>query len=1732
MSQNINQYPKPNWGIKLALDANDMSLVSDERNFNEEVIFSPYLIAETYGNRLPINFNINNSNSVQPLTLNYKEYDFNNVFVSQNFYNPDDLDLSCLSASTSCDIGLTGIDNGLVTQMTGQTITFTNGINDFTKFDRLSFDRRFKMFQVTGYTSSNVRFSGFDKTILYEVVSKEDIVGKYHELYGGFYQGFYKLFGYDYNIFPERMNKGWSVEMLLKPRLVNEYQPSPDETTLNEIYPNNKDIFFYLGTRAENKFYHYADGHPRCLTGYNRVTSDVTGLTTCACCDNSVVNSRCIYVYPPRPTKSDCNDCITCGWEYKTHDCPIIVPTPTPTPTPTSTPSNCEPITDCSEGCTCLKCSTCNECETCDTCNVTPGSVENTCESDPLFDSISNALAFKLCGDPKNPQIGVRLLRFTGGCETSGSCSTTGITYTTGYTIDNYCTPPIYPYCLEINPSYLDIEHWFHITAVWERYTWLDTCDLWYRGGLGDITETKFLDGLANNSVALITVPYTQTCGVKPQQIDLVNLNEKWLLDKDFRKGRLKIYVNGRIFHTFQDIEEIIPRGLNTDKEKQVGVPFNISWGGGTQGLRENLTFSSTTGTTYIQDPESLPTNDLSGTTYSGLTTNILLEQNFGGTFEGGISQFRMYVSPLSAPEVKHNFNLLKDTFDMFNPDCPDCGENFCPVDDFIFIINPPTPTPTPTNTPTQTPTNTPTPTPTPTPNPPSFISVWRTTTPSESVTLPYSVSGLYSGIIDWGDGNTSVNLYENQTHTYVNTGDYTITITGTIYGFSFDFYSSEKPKIIEILQWGCLRLGLGGEQYFFGCVNLNISGVTDTLILGDTTDLRLLFAGCSSLTMINNLNSWDVSNVTNMFDMFSGTLINQDISSWNVSGVTDMGSMFYASTFNQPIGNWDVSNVMDMSSMFVSTPFNQPLSGWNVSNVTNMNSMFVYNSVFNQPIGDWDVSNVINMAYMFYDATSFDQNIGDWNVSGVTTMDFMFNGSTSFNQDLSSWCVTNIPTTPANFDTGAVSWVLPRPTWGTCPLELTLIVDYTPGSIIASYSLFLSRLFTEEINVTFENILNVYSGDPITIFTGITINLGNLSGQTIVTINEEYNNFNGNVNFSQLSGTPSGSTYTIEYINPFPTPTPTNTPTPTPTYCNPIPSEAIQISFLIGYNSVSPPVHFISNNSLEDACLLYSTLILGPQEGVTPIIDITSYFYTEPTPNNYILYDVNNCGFANNGYYITEVTFFCENGVITVVDLPLLCGFITPTPTQTSTPTPTPTPTNTPTVTPTQTPTPTPTMSSQTVTYSASTSIIANPERGLQLYSKNVSSNGSYDFVNQQSLIDDRTGSDKVTVLYRYIILSGYNNTDTIDSTYLSNLQTDFNRIRNAGIKVIPRIAYNIVTLVNTQPLKSRIIAHIESLASTINANKDVIFSIQAGSIGLFGEWFYTDGSTEFGDEDTISPSQWLNRKDVVDAMLANFEDVPIQLRTAKAKQEMYGSTLISGSTAYQNTPLARVGFYNDALFNSYGDEGTYVVSGQCANPVGTTDYNFITNAGNYLPNTGESNGINPCDNGIRVSGANATYEFNLLNFSVINRDYYLPIWDNWISTGYYDEILKNMGYRLQLTSSTLSGSNLSLTINNIGYAKILFEKKVYIVLRNSLNVEFKRLLPLDIRTLEKGVNMVNITVPNDVPSNSYLLLLQISDKNVGLENRVEYCIQFANTGLWESTTGYNNLLQTVIYV
>jgi hypothetical protein len=256
--------------------------------------------------------------------------------------------------------------------------------------------------------------------------------------------------------------------------------------------------------------------------------------------------------------------------------------------------------------------------------------------------------------------------------------------------------------------------------------------------------------------------------------------------------------------------------------------------------------------------------------------------------------------------------------------------------------VNNPCPTPTPT------PTITTTPTPTPT-IPLDFVSVWRTTTSSESITLPLISAGTYSFTVNWGDGNTNVITSWNQpavTHTYSTPDDYVVTISGTIIGWSFKSIPTSRTKLISISKWGVLRFIdiVNANDYgaFFFCSNLDLSTVIDTINLNGVTKLREFFRLCSSLTTINNINLWNLSGIDDLYAMFwQATNFNDNISNWDVSNVTVMSNMFYnAQSFNNGgnsgINNWNVSNVRFITSMFRNAVgFQQPIYNWNVINLT-----------------------------------------------------------------------------------------------------------------------------------------------------------------------------------------------------------------------------------------------------------------------------------------------------------------------------------------------------------------------------------------------------------------------------------------------------------------------------------------------------------------------------------------------------------------------------------------------------------------------------------------------------------------------------------------------------------------------------------------------------------------------------------------------------------------------------
>ncbi len=437
--------------------------------------------------------------------------------------------------------------------------------------------------------------------------------------------------------------------------------------------------------------------------------------------------------------------------------------------------------------------------------------------------------------------------------------------------------------------------------------------------------------------------------------------------------------------------------------------------------------------------------------------------------------------------------------------------------------------------------------------------------------------------------------------------------------------------------------------------------------------------------------------------------------------------------------------------------------------------------------------------------------------------------------------------------------------------------------------------------------------------------------------------------------------------------------------------------------------------------------------------------------------------------------------------------------------------------------------LAAQTISFehTESDEIIANPERGLQKYSitnATYYSTPNYSNINEATIQGWLTGPDKVSVIYRYFLMADFLNQD-ISDIYLENIQLDFDRIRNAGLKVIVRFSYsNRQSTDPQQPTKAQMLKHIEQVGPVLEANKDIIFSHQAGFLGTWGEWYYTN-STEFGTAGSISPTQWQNRKELIDAMLAHTpENIPIQVRYVQIKQVMYGTQPLTEETAYASTPNARIGFYNDAFLNNWADNGTYRVSGQFTDPVGSADYNFLSNETQFTPMTGETNGTNEP----RTSGSNAVREMNLTNWTTINRDYYTPVVSGWIDSGHFPEIVKRLGYRFVLRNSAFTQNNATLSIElnleNVGFARVFKQRNLYLILKDIITEEeYTFLVPTDIRRWEDTVNIQADIHIASIQEGFYEVLLHLPDPL--LPERPEYAIQFANVDMWDSNTGRNSL-------
>lgn len=143
------------------------------------------------------------------------------------------------------------------------------------------------------------------------------------------------------------------------------------------------------------------------------------------------------------------------------------------------------------------------------------------------------------------------------------------------------------------------------------------------------------------NHIVITFNPYTKE--------DYTNISDECNLIA--RTGNLKIYVNGVLYLNEDNFIEPTFNPLPIHRSKQIGVPYNISWGGGSFGLKYSYNFN--------ENDQNFPYEQNLN------NSNLLIEKYFDGYFKGGFQKLRIYDKPLNLNEIKNNYNYESNYYNI-----------------------------------------------------------------------------------------------------------------------------------------------------------------------------------------------------------------------------------------------------------------------------------------------------------------------------------------------------------------------------------------------------------------------------------------------------------------------------------------------------------------------------------------------------------------------------------------------------------------------------------------------------------------------------------------------------------------------------------------------------------------------------------------------------------------------------------------------------------------------------------------------------------------------------------------------------------------------------------------------------------------------------------------------------------------------------------------------------------
>lgn len=228
---------------------------------------------------------------------------------------------------------------------------------------------------------------------------------------------------------------------------------------------------------------------------------------------------------------------------------------------------------------------------------------------------------------------------------------------------------------------------------------------------------------------------------------------------------------------------------------------------------------------------------------------------------------------------------------------------------------------------------------------------------------------------------------------------------------------------------------------------------------------------------------------------------------------------------------------------------------------------------------------------------------------------------------------------------------------------------------------------------------------------------------------------------------------------------------------------------------------------------------------------------------------------------------------------------------------------------------------------------LLENPDRGFRMEvrmnaDKKSSANTAIGTLDYWRLF---YRSDKPRLVQTYFYLT--NLPDTLPQASFDSMQKYFDACRKRGIKILLRFAYQRDMGIKNpgdlgEATMSTMLSHIGQLKPILEKNKDVIYAVQMGFIGAWGEWHaYSDRDTHEIDETALV-------KAITDMVP---DELYIQLRYAKDHDLQ--SFLLGDE--YKK----RFGFHNDGLWGTKVNNESF----------GTMLWDYKTENSPFAPQDGE---------------------------------------------------------------------------------------------------------------------------------------------------------------------------------